>query len=88
MFITIERSDGGIVDAEIIRPRLWILRNGMCAGRMLPLILPELEVSGLAFKTRGQPPNLSAKHRVDSGLEPARLVTKSSRNPSARILEK
>jgi hypothetical protein len=78
VFITIERSDGGIVDAEIIRPRLWILRNGMCAGRMLPLILPELEVSGLAFKTRGQPPNLSAKHRVDSGLEPP----DSSQNPA------
>ncbi|MFN5185086.1 MAG: hypothetical protein ACK5GD_04795 [Planctomycetota bacterium] len=31
--ITVERSDGGIVDAEIIRPRSWILRNGLCAGR-------------------------------------------------------
>ena len=61
MFITIERSDGGIVDAEIIRPRLWILRNGMCAGRMLPLILPELEVSGLAFKTPGTAPKFISK---------------------------
>ena len=51
MFITIERSDGGIVDAEIIRPRSWILRNGICAGRMLPFNLPELEVSGLALVT-------------------------------------
>ncbi len=49
--ITVERSDGGIVDAEIIRPRSWILRNGICAGRMLPLNLPELEVSGLALVT-------------------------------------
>jgi hypothetical protein len=49
--ITIERSDGGIVDAEIIRPRSWILRNGICAGRMLPFNLPELEVSGLALVT-------------------------------------
>ena len=49
--ITVERSDGGIVDAEIIRPRSWILRNGLCAGRMLPLNLPELEVSGLALVT-------------------------------------
>jgi len=46
--ITAERSDGGIVDADIIRPRLWILPSGLCPGRMLPLNLPELEVSGLA----------------------------------------
>ena len=49
--ITVERSDGGIVDAEIIRPSSWILANGLCAGRMLPLNLPELEVSGLALVT-------------------------------------
>jgi hypothetical protein len=49
--ITVERSDGGIVDAEIIRPRSWILRNGICAGLMLPFNLPELEVSGLALVT-------------------------------------
>jgi hypothetical protein len=49
--ITVEGSDGGIVDAEIIRPRSWILRNGICAGRMLPFNLPELEVSGLALVT-------------------------------------
>ncbi|MCE2814280.1 MAG: hypothetical protein LW850_28160 [Planctomycetaceae bacterium] len=48
MSITAERSDGGIVDADIIRPRLWILPSGLCPGRMLPLNLPELEVSGLA----------------------------------------
>ena len=49
--ITAEGSDGGIVDAEIIRPRSWILESGLCAGRMLPLNLPELEVSGLALVT-------------------------------------
>jgi hypothetical protein len=49
--VTVERSDGGIVDAEIIRPRSWILANGLCAGRMLPLNIPELEVSGLALVT-------------------------------------
>jgi hypothetical protein len=49
--ITAEGSDGGIVDAEIIRPRSWILEGGLCAGRILPLNLPELEVSGLAFVT-------------------------------------
>ena len=49
--ITVERSDGGIVDAEFIRPHSWILESGLCAGRMLPLNLPELEVSGLALVT-------------------------------------
>ena len=49
--ITVERSDGGIVDAELIRPRSWILANGICAGRLLPLNLPELDVSGLAMVT-------------------------------------
>ena len=49
--ITVERSDGGIVDAELIRPRAWILANGICAGRLLPLNLPELDVSGLAMVT-------------------------------------
>jgi hypothetical protein len=49
--ITVERNDGGIVDAEIIRPRSWILANGLCAGRVLPLNLPELEVTGLALVT-------------------------------------
>jgi hypothetical protein len=49
--ITVERSDGGIVDAELIRPRAWILNNGICASRLLPLNLPELDVSGLAMVT-------------------------------------
>ena len=51
MCITVERSDGGIVDADIIRPRSWILASGLCAGRMLPLNPPELDVSGLALVT-------------------------------------
>ena len=38
--ITAEGSDGGIVEAEIIRPRSWILASGLCARRMLPLNLP------------------------------------------------
>jgi hypothetical protein len=49
--ITFECSDGGIVDAEIIRPHSWILASGLCAGRMLPLNLPEPEISGLALVT-------------------------------------
>ena len=34
--ITVERSDGGIVDAKIIRPRYWMLANGLCKGRFAP----------------------------------------------------
>ncbi|MFN6401605.1 MAG: hypothetical protein ACK449_17070 [Planctomycetota bacterium] len=49
--ITIEISDGGIVDAQIIRPYSWISASGICAGRMLSLNLPELEVSGIALVT-------------------------------------
>ncbi len=59
--ITVERSDGGIVDAELIRPRAWILASGLCDGRMLPLNLPELEVSGLASKNSGTVPKLDRK---------------------------
>jgi hypothetical protein len=47
----VKHSPGGMVDAEIIWPRSWIQRNGICAGRLLPLNLPELDVSGLAMVT-------------------------------------
>jgi hypothetical protein len=72
--ITVERSDGGIVDAEIIRPRSWILASGLCAGRMLPLNLPELEVSGLALVTAidNCPPIASGEGSVVT----ARFVTR------------
>jgi hypothetical protein len=69
-----ERTDGGIVDAEIIRPRSWILASGLCAGRMLPLNLPELEVSGLALVTAIEdcPPIASGEGSVVT----ARFVTR------------
>ena len=53
--ITVERSDGGIVDAEIIRPRSCILANGLCAGRMLPLSLPQ-KTRGLSLQKPGDCP--------------------------------
>ena len=49
--ITVQRSDGGVVDAELLRPRAWIERHGIVAGQLLPLHLPELEVSGQALVT-------------------------------------
>lgn len=49
--LTIERTDGGIVDAELLRPRSWINANGIQAGQYLPLSIPELEVAGHAVVT-------------------------------------
>jgi len=43
------RNDGGIVDAELIRPRTWIRKYGIQANTRLPINIPELEVTGLAL---------------------------------------
>ena len=68
------------VDAEIIRPRSWILANGLCAGRMLPLNLPELEVSGLALVTAIDdcPPIASSKIISGGCFIEGTIVTVSS----------
>jgi hypothetical protein len=47
--ITVERSDGGVVDLEVLRPRDWVEQQGIAAGSLLPLNIEELEVDGLAF---------------------------------------
>jgi hypothetical protein len=47
--ITVERSDGGVVDLEVLRPRDWVEQQGICSGSLLPLNIEELEVDGLAF---------------------------------------
>ncbi|MFO0261964.1 MAG: hypothetical protein ACK53V_10080, partial [Planctomycetota bacterium] len=49
--LTVQRSDGGLVDAELLRPRAWIALHGLRAGELLPLHLAELEVSGPALVT-------------------------------------
>ena len=49
--ITVERTDGGIVDAELLRPRTWVESNGLKAGQLLPLNITELQVAGLAHAT-------------------------------------
>ncbi|MFY7876510.1 MAG: Hint domain-containing protein, partial [Pirellula sp.] len=49
--ITVKRSDGGIVDAELIRPRAWIRSVGIEAGKLLPINIEELQVKGSATVT-------------------------------------
>jgi hypothetical protein len=45
------RNDGGIVDAELLRPRWWIAQYGLHIGQLVPMNLPELEVHGAAIIT-------------------------------------
>jgi hypothetical protein len=45
------RNDGGIVDAELIRPRWWITKHNIVAGKHLPMNIEELQVKGSALVT-------------------------------------
>jgi hypothetical protein len=45
------RNDGGIVDAELIRPRWWIAQHNIVAGKHLPMNIEELQVHGSALVT-------------------------------------
>jgi hypothetical protein len=49
--ITMHRNDGGIVDAELIRPRWWIAQHNIVAGKHLPMNIEELQVHGSALVT-------------------------------------
>lgn len=49
--ITMFRSDGGIVDAELLRPQSWIARHKIVAGQHLPMNIEEHQVHGSAFVT-------------------------------------
>jgi Colicin D/Pretoxin HINT domain len=49
--ITMHRNDGGIVDAELLRPRWWIAQQNIVAGKHLPLNIEELQVRGSAMVT-------------------------------------
>ncbi len=49
--ITMYRNDGGIVNAEFLRPKKWIQSNELIAGRSLPINFPELQVQGVAIVT-------------------------------------
>jgi hypothetical protein len=45
------RNDGGIVDAELLRPRWWIAQRNILAGKLLPMNIEELQVHGSAIVT-------------------------------------
>ena len=49
--MTMVRDDGGIVDAELIRPWVWIRSHRIQAGKPLPMNIPELQVTGVAMVT-------------------------------------
>ncbi len=58
---TVERSDGGIVDAELLRPRSWVEQFGIEAGQLLPLNIEELQIEGYAFVNSVKPsPRIAA----------------------------
>jgi hypothetical protein len=44
--LTMFRDDGGVVDAELIRPQAWIRQHGIEAGQLLPMHIEELQVRG------------------------------------------
>ena len=48
---TVERPDGAVIDAELIRPLEWIRANGIQVGHLLPLNIAELQVTGVALVT-------------------------------------
>ncbi len=45
----VARSDGGLVNVELIRPAAWIAEHALAAGQTLELHLEELNVSGTAW---------------------------------------
>jgi hypothetical protein len=49
--MTMVRDDGGIIDAELIRPWAWIRSHRIGAGKPLPMNIPELQVTGVAIVT-------------------------------------
>jgi hypothetical protein len=78
--ITVERSDGGVVDLEVLRPRDWVEQQGITAGRLLPLNVEELEVDGLAFvhSVKPSPKIASGPGNFFTGLFVARQVARPS----------
>jgi hypothetical protein len=49
--LLIERNDGAVIDAELIRPQAWIQAHGLLVGSLLPISILELNVSGLVNVT-------------------------------------
>jgi hypothetical protein len=44
-----ERSDGSRVEIELLRPKVWVSQLGLKVGRILPTMMPELSVDGVAM---------------------------------------
>ncbi|TWT84862.1 hypothetical protein CA13_63430 [Planctomycetes bacterium CA13] len=74
VIFTVERKDGQMVDAEILRPTSWLTANGIEAGALLPINLPELEVHGEAFVESIEPCPLIAAG--EGSVVTARFVTR------------
>jgi Restriction endonuclease fold toxin 7/Pretoxin HINT domain len=53
--LTIERTDGGVVDAELIRPRVWVESYDLQPGTTLSMHIEELKIDGTAFITAIDP---------------------------------
>ncbi|MEQ1905304.1 MAG: polymorphic toxin-type HINT domain-containing protein [Pirellulaceae bacterium] len=53
--LTVSRHDGGIVDVELIRPRLWLQAFDISVGKPLPLNIHELQIEGFALVTAIEP---------------------------------
>jgi hypothetical protein len=53
--ITVERTDGGVVDAELLRPRAWLNDHAIQVGQLLPLNIAGLQVAGYAHVTAIDP---------------------------------
>jgi len=72
--ITVERKDGQIVDAELLRPTSWIETNGLYEGTRLPMQIDELQIDGIAHVTSVEscPPISSGEGSVVT----ARFITR------------
>ena len=46
--LTVQRSDGGVVDMELLRPRWWLEEHNLTVGASVDIHVEELQVSGLA----------------------------------------
>ncbi|MEQ1905300.1 MAG: hypothetical protein ABL888_14015 [Pirellulaceae bacterium] len=83
---TVRRHDGGIVDVELIRPRLWLQAFDIAVGKPLPLNIHELQIEGFALVTAIEPcPAISSG---EGSVVTGRFVTRQvhrKRTPAALL---
>jgi hypothetical protein len=72
--LTIERTDGGVVDAELIRPRAWVDSYDLQPGTTLSMHIEELKIDGDAFITSIDPCPVIAGG--DGSVVTARFMTR------------